>query len=67
VPKWNRATNLGKRITGADYRNWILEGIRNAPDDMLSKSAKGTLEWALDVELQVLGITADTVLVLGIP
>ena len=53
---------FGKRVTGADYRNWVLEGIRNVPENLLSKPAKGTLEWALDLELRGLGITADTVL-----
>jgi hypothetical protein len=67
VPKWNRAQNLGKRVTGADYRNWVLEGIRNVPENLLSKPAKGTLEWALDLELRGLGITADTVLLPGVP
>ncbi len=56
VPKWNKAQKLGKRVTGADYRNWVQEGIRNVPENLLSKRAKGTLEWALDVELQGLGI-----------
>ena len=67
VPKWNSAQNLGKRVTGADFGNWVREGIRNVPENLLSKAAKGSLEWALDVELQGLGIESDTVLLPGVP
>jgi hypothetical protein len=63
VPKWARATGRGKQVTGGDVREWVSEGIRNVPDSLLSPAAKGTLQWSLELELQGLGITKDTVIV----
>jgi hypothetical protein len=50
-------------VTGGDVREWVSEGIRNVPDSLLSPAAKGTLQWSLELELQGLGITPDTVIV----
>jgi hypothetical protein len=65
VINWKRAKRFG--ITGGDVRDWVSNAIRNVPDSMLSKAAKNTLEWCLDVELRALDIWTDTVIVPGTP
>ena len=62
VARWNRASNLGQQVTGADIRRWVTEGIRSVPDTMLNQAARNTLEWRLGVELRELGITDDTII-----
>ena len=63
VPKWTKAIRLGQQVTGGEVRKWVTNGIRSVPEKMLSQAAKNTLEWRLNVELQALGISDNTVIV----
>lgn len=67
TPKWNSAVARGKRITGADVREWVGQGIRKVPDSLLSQAARNSLEWRFNVELGELGITPTTVILPGVP
>jgi len=62
VSKWKNANRLGQQVTGGELRKWVTEGIRNVPENMLSQTAKNTLEWRLNVELKELGISDDTII-----
>ncbi len=62
VSKWTTARKLGLQVTGGDVRTWLEDGIRNVSEEMLNQASKNTLEWRLDVELQKMGISDDTVI-----
>ena len=61
-PKWKKANDLGLQVTGREVREWVTEGIRKVPEKMLNQATKNTLEFALNVELQGLGISDDTII-----
>ena len=60
--KWKTAMDRGKRITGKDIRDSVAESIQSVSDSLLSKAAKNSLEWRLEVELKELGIAPETVM-----